>query len=204
MKPAVFQYEAPETLEAALELVAQHGYEAKLLAGGQSLIPVMNFRLAQPAVLIDLNRISELVGIREHQDSGASVLRIGAMTRQRQLEHNPLVQKVAPLLHEAAPYIAHPQIRNRGTIGGSIAHADPAAELPALALALRARFRLQKNGAERWVEAGDFFTGLFATSVRWSCSWPGTRTDKCVHSPRMSYSLVLSGMFSSTIMVLFE
>ncbi len=120
----------------------------------------MNFRLAQPAVLIDLNRIKDLDHV---QPEGPGGLRIGAMTRHRTLEHDPRVAELAPLLHEAAPFIAHPQIRNRGTLGGSLAHADARAELPAVAVALRARMRLQRAGGERWVEARDFFTGLLST-----------------------------------------
>lgn len=160
MKPAPFAYEAPESLPAALDLLARHGDEAKILAGGQSLIPVLNFRLAQPARLIDLNRIGGLSDIRRGADGGLS---IGAMTRQRAVERSALVAEVAPLLAEAVPWIAHPQIRNRGTVGGSLAHADPAAELPALAVALDARFRLARSGSERWVAARDFYTGLFST-----------------------------------------
>ncbi len=159
MKPAPFEYLAPETLDSALEALARHGGEAKLLAGGQSLIPVMNFRLAQPAVLIDLNRVQGLDYVRE--DGGG--LRIGAMTRQRTLERDPLVAALAPLLAEAVPCIAHPQIRNRGTLGGSLAHADARAELPAVAVALRARLCLRRSGGERWVEARDFFSGLMST-----------------------------------------
>jgi len=160
MKPASFAYEAPDSLPAALDLLARFGDEAKILAGGQSLIPVLNFRLSQPARLIDLNRIDGLSYIRRGADGGLSV---GAMTRQRAVERSTLVAEVAPLLAEAVPWIAHPQIRNRGTVGGSLAHADPAAELPALAVALDARFRLAKNGGDRWVAARDFYTGLFAT-----------------------------------------
>ncbi len=159
MKPAPFEYLAPDSLDAALEALAGSGGDAKLLAGGQSLIPVMNFRLAQPAMLVDLNRLRELDYVR--QEGGD--LRIGAMTRQRTLERDPLVAKLTPLLAETVPFIAHPQIRNRGTVGGSLAHADPAAELPAVAVALDARFRLRRSGGERWVEARDFFCGLFAT-----------------------------------------
>ncbi|HVR99328.1 MAG TPA: xanthine dehydrogenase family protein subunit M [Thermoanaerobaculia bacterium] len=159
MKPAPFEYLAPDSLDAALDVLARQGGDAKLLAGGQSLIPVMNFRLAQPSLLVDLNRLGELAYVRE-EDGG---LRIGAMTRQRTLERDPRVAALAPLLHEAVPFIAHPQIRNRGTVGGSLAHADPASELPVVAVALRARFRLQRAGGERWVEASDFFAGLFTT-----------------------------------------
>ena len=162
MKPASFEYLAPDSLDAALDALAHHGWDAKLLAGGQSLIPVMNFRLAQPAVLIDLNRLRELDHL---QPDGSGGLRIGAMTRHRTLERDPRVAELAPLLHEAAPFIAHPQIRNRGTLGGSLAHADARAELPAVSVALRARLRLQRAGGERWVEACDFFTGLLSTAL---------------------------------------
>ncbi|HEX6899355.1 MAG TPA: xanthine dehydrogenase family protein subunit M [Thermoanaerobaculia bacterium] len=161
MKPAPFEYLAPDSLDAALDVLASNGGDAKLLAGGQSLIPVMNFRLAQPALLVDLNRLRELDYVRrDGQDGG---LRLGAMTRQRTLEREPLVAELAPLLREAVPFIAHPQIRNRGTVGGSLAHADPAAELPAVAVALGARFRLRRGAGERWVEARDFFSGLLST-----------------------------------------
>jgi len=161
MKPAPFKYDAPTTVDEALAHLARYGYEAKVLAGGQSLIPMMNFRLAQPAVLVDINPVAGLSYIQPTRDGG---LRIGAMTRQRQVERDPLVAQAAPLLHAAMPKIAYPQIRTRGTIGGSLAHADPSAELPAVSLALNARFllRSQKRG-ERWVEARDFFVGLFTT-----------------------------------------
>src|SRR5262245_37647410 len=152
MKPAPFEYQAPASLAAALDVLARRGGEAKVLAGGQSLIPVMNFRLAEPALLVDINKLTELDFIRRGEDGS---LRVGALTRQRRLERDALVAEAAPLLHEAVPFIAHPQIRNRGTLGGSLAHADPAAELPALAVALRARFRLQRAGSERWVNAKD-------------------------------------------------
>lgn len=167
MKPAPFEYLAPDSLDAALDLLARRGGEAKLLAGGQSLIPVMNFRLAQPSLLVDLNRLRDLDYLREARDgdTDGGGLRIGAMTRQRRLERDPLVPRLAPLLREAVPFIAHPQIRNRGTVGGSLAHADPAAELPAVMVALDARFRLQRAGGERWVEARDFFGGLFTTAL---------------------------------------
>jgi carbon-monoxide dehydrogenase medium subunit len=159
MKPAPFEYLAPDSLDAVLEVLARSNGDAKLLAGGQSLIPVMNFRLAQPTLLVDLNRLRELDYVRQEEGG----LRIGAMTRQRTLERDPLVASLSPLLAETVPFIAHPQIRNRGTVGGSLAHADPAAELPAVAVALDARFRLQRSTGERWVEAREFFCGLFAT-----------------------------------------
>lgn len=163
MKPAPFEYLAPDSLAAALEALAHAagtGGDAKILAGGQSLIPVMNFRLAEPALLIDVNRLAELDFLESENGGG---LRIGALVRQRRLERDPLVAREAPLLHEAMPFVAHPQIRNRGTFGGSLAHADPAAELPAIAVALGARFRLRKAGGDRWVDARDFFAGLFTT-----------------------------------------
>ncbi|MCB0130615.1 MAG: xanthine dehydrogenase family protein subunit M [Caldilineaceae bacterium] len=163
MKPAPFEYFAPTSVDEALKLLDQHGYDAKVIAGGQSLVPTMNFRLAQPAVLIDLNRIDTLSFIRV-DPQGA--LAIGAMTRQSQVERSPLVAERAPLLSETMPYIAHRQIRNRGTIGGSLAHADPAAELPAVMTALDARFRIRDpQGQERLVPAQDFYIGLFTTAL---------------------------------------
>lgn len=160
MKPAPFDYLAPDSLEAALATMEQHGFDAKLLAGGQSLVPMMNFRLAQPAVIVDLNGLADLSAIRGGEDGG---LRLEAMVRQRQLERDPLVAELAPLVRETMPYVAHPQIRNRGTLGGSLAHADPAAELPVVAVALEARFRVQRAGSSRWIEAQDFFVGLMST-----------------------------------------
>jgi carbon-monoxide dehydrogenase medium subunit len=162
MKPAPFAYFAPQSLDEALALLQEHGDDGKVLAGGQSLIPAMNFRLAQPAALIDINRIAALSFLEPGADSG---LRIGAMTRQRTVERSALVAQRAPLLHATMPSIAHVQIRNRGTIGGTLAHADPAAELPAVMVALNARFRLQSVRGERWVNAADFYVGLFATAL---------------------------------------
>ncbi|HUF14230.1 MAG TPA: xanthine dehydrogenase family protein subunit M [Longimicrobiales bacterium] len=161
MKPPPFEYHAPPTLVEALTLLAQHGDEAKALAGGQSLIPVLNFRLARPSVIVDLNRIDELIGI----DATGPSLRVAAMTRQRAAERSTDVAERAPMLAAALTHVAHPQIRTRGTIGGSVAHADPAAELPAVMLALDARFRLRRGAEERTVAAGDFFTGLFSTAL---------------------------------------
>ncbi|MFQ5631691.1 MAG: FAD binding domain-containing protein [bacterium] len=164
MKPPPFKYLAPKSLDEALEQLAEHGDEAKVLAGGQSFVPIMNFRLAQPAVLIDLNGISELFYIRDNDKNG---LRIGAMTRHCEVERDELVKKHAPLIHETMPHIAHPQIRNRGTIGGSIAHADPAAELPAVMLALNASYRVRsKVRGERIIAACDFHQGLFTTALQ--------------------------------------
>lgn len=157
MKPASFDYETPDSLEAALAIKARHGDDAKFLAGGQSLIPAMNFRLIQPPLLVDVNGLSELNYIRRADDGE---LRLGALARHRQLERDPLVKQYAPLIHEAMPFVSHPQIRNRGTLGGSLAHADPAAELPALTVALGAKFKAQSARGERWIATDDFFHTL--------------------------------------------
>ena len=162
MKPAPFEYLVAGSAEEALSALADIGDGARVLAGGQSLIPAMNFRLAQPAMLVDINGVSGLDFIQEARDGG---VRFGAITRQRTVERSALVADRVPLLAEAMPWVAHPQIRNRGTIGGTLAHADPAAEVPAVMLALGARFRVMGPGGERWVAAEDFFTGLFATAV---------------------------------------
>jgi aerobic carbon-monoxide dehydrogenase medium subunit len=162
MKPAPFKYFAATSLQQALALKAEHGDEAKFLAGGQSLMPAMNFRLAQPAILIDINRIEALSGIRPVAGGGA---RIGALTRYYQLERDAGISDF-PLLGEALPHIAHPQIRNRGTIGGNLSHADPASELPAIAVALEARLRIQTAAGERWAAAPKFFLGALTTDLR--------------------------------------
>lgn len=162
MKPAPFAYHAPDSLEAALGLAARHGPDARWLAGGQSLVPAMNFRLVEPAVLLDLNRLSELDYVEETGEGG---LRIGAMARQRRVERDPTVARLCPLLADVMPYIAHPQIRNRGTVGGSMVHADPAAELPVVAIAVDARFHLRSVDDERSVAAADFFQGLFTVDL---------------------------------------
>ncbi len=161
MKPASFDYYRPDSLEEALELLNKYGEEAKLLAGGQSLVPAMNFRVVQPAVLIDLNNLREMDFV--HQNSRS--LSIGAMTRERRLEFDPLIARYLPLLTETMPNVAHPQIRNRGTLGGSLAHADPAAELPVIMLTVGARMKARNGVAERWIAASDFFKGLFTTDL---------------------------------------
>ena len=163
MKPSPFTYLAPGSTSEALAFLSQHGFDAKLLAGGQSLIPAMNFRLAQPAALIDLNTIPDLAYLRPQADGG---LAVGAMTRHSTIEHDPLVAARAPLLRAMAPHIAHAQIRNRGTFGGSMAHADPAGHWPTAALALQARFRIMGASGERWVDADDFFLSLFTTALQ--------------------------------------
>jgi CO/xanthine dehydrogenase FAD-binding subunit len=161
VKPAAFDYYDPRTVEEALALLARYGEEGKLLAGGQSLVPILNFRLSKPQVLIDLNRIPALAYIRPW-DGG---LAIGAMTRQRAAERSPLVRERCPLLAEALPLIGHAQIRNRGTIGGSLAHADPAAELPSVATALEAELVVRGSGGERVVRPSDFFVSYLTTSL---------------------------------------
>ena len=162
MKPAPFAYVRAASLDQVFDLLARHGDEARLLAGGQSLVPTWNLRLSAPALLIDINALDELAGIAV--DDGG--LRIGALTRQRTVEESDEVARHAPLLKMAMPYIAHPAIRNRGTIGGSIAFADPAAELPACAIALGARIELRGADGARQVEAAEFFRGLYETDLR--------------------------------------
>lgn len=162
MKPAPFEYFSPTTVDEALAHLAEYGYEAKVLAGGQSLIPMMNFRLARPSVIIDINKIKDLFFIRKNQVQGG--LHIGAMARHGLVERDPLVADLAPLIFEAMPHIATIQVRTRGTFGGSIAHADPSAELAAVSVALDGSFLLRNQRGERWVPAQDFFVGLF-TSV---------------------------------------
>ena len=161
MIPPTFDYHAPRSVGEALTLLGTLGSDAKLLAGGHSLLPMMKLRFAQPAHLIDLNRIAELRGIR---DDGATVC-IGAMTVENELIASPLLQAKVPLLVEAAKLIADPQVRNRGTIGGDIAHGDPANDHPALALALDASFTLQGPGGQRTVKADDFFLGTYMTAL---------------------------------------
>jgi aerobic carbon-monoxide dehydrogenase medium subunit len=163
MKPAPFKYMAARSAAEALDLKAMHGDEAAFLAGGQSLIPAMNFRLARPAVLIDINPLVALDGIRA-QRGGA--VRIGALTRHRTLERDPIIARHQPLLHEVLPHIAHLQIRNRGTLGGNLAHADPASELPAVMLVLDAKLRAQSISSERWIEANAFFKAALTCALR--------------------------------------
>ena len=161
MKPAPFAYVRAASLDQVFDLLARHGDEARLLAGGQSLVPTLNLRLSAPAVLIDINRLDELAGIAVANGT----LRIGALTRQRTLEESEEVARHGPLLRMAMPYIAHPAIRNRGTVGGSIALADPAAELPACAVALDAQIELRGPGGLRTVAADRFFRGLYKTDL---------------------------------------
>jgi CO/xanthine dehydrogenase FAD-binding subunit len=162
MKPPPFEYYAPTTVEEALAHLAEHGYDAKPLAGGQSLIPMMNFRLAQPSVLIDLNNIPELSYIRPDKNGGVLV---GATTRHKTVGNDPLIAKHVPLVHDAIPNIGTPQVRTRGTFGGSLSHADPSAELVAISVALNARLRVRSQKGERWIPAGEFFIGSFTSAL---------------------------------------
>jgi carbon-monoxide dehydrogenase medium subunit len=161
MIPAPFEYEAAESAGHALELLAQHGEDAKLLAGGHSLLPMMKLRLALPAVVIDIGRVGELAGIRA---DGDDVL-IGATTCHADVAASGLVRSQAPLLAYAAAQVGDPQIRHRGTIGGSLAHADPAADLPMALVALGGSMEISGPGGRRTVSADDFFAGFFETSL---------------------------------------
>lgn len=161
MKPAAFAYAAPRSLDEALALFAEHGDEAKALAGGQSLVPMLNFRLVRPAMLVDLNRVAGCGGIAVTAGS----LHVGALVRTASLERDPAVAAGWPLLRDAARLVGHPAIRNRGTVGGSAAHADPQAELPAALVALDARFHLRSHRAQRVVAADAFFTDFFSTAL---------------------------------------
>ncbi len=153
VKPAPFAYDDPRSVDEALDLLARHGDEAKVLAGGQSLVPLMNFRLARPERLVDVNRIDELAYLQEKEGT----LRIGALTRTAEIERSPLVADRWPLLAEAARLVGHAAIRARGTVGGSAAHADPAAELPAALTALGAVFCVRSARGSRALAAENFF-----------------------------------------------
>ena len=161
MKPPRFDYVAPRTVAEVVSLLQRHEGEAKVIAGGQSLMPLLNMRLARPSLLVDVNGLRDLAYIRE--EGGA--VAIGAMTRKRAVERSELVRRRQPLLHAATCLVAHPQIRNRGTVGGSLAQADPAAEYPAVAVALDAELRAVGPGGERTVKAADFFLSYLTTAL---------------------------------------
>jgi CO/xanthine dehydrogenase FAD-binding subunit len=162
MKPAPFRYARPRTVADTVRALAEAGGEGKILAGGQSLVPMLNMRLARPAIVIDLNGVKELEVIAP---AAAGGLRIGALARHADLAASPLVRERAPLLAEAARHIGHTAIRNRGTLGGSLAHADPAAELPAAVVALDASVIAVGRGGTRMIPAADFFVGLLTTAL---------------------------------------
>ena len=161
MKPPRFEYHAAHSVDEAVELLGRYGGDAKVLAGGQSLMPMLNFRLARPAALVDVNRVAALAYVRE--DDG--VVAFGAMTRQRTIEFSPMVAARLPLLREATRWVGHLPIRSRGTIGGSIAHADPSAEYPAVLTALGGEVIVQGPRGRRTVKAADLFEGYLTTSL---------------------------------------
>jgi carbon-monoxide dehydrogenase medium subunit len=160
MKPSEFEYEAPDTLDEAIGLIAGEP-GAKVLAGGQSLVPLLSLRLAAPSLLVDLRRVPDLAGVERANGE----VRVGAMVRQRSAERDAGIREAVPLMVAALRHIAHPQVRSQGTIGGSIAHADPAAELPAVLVALDGRVRVRGPRGERVIAAGDFFTGFLSTAL---------------------------------------
>src|SRR5258705_8123558 len=162
VKAPRFSYVRAESVEHALGLLADHGEEARILAGGQSLMPTLNMRLSQPRLLIDINRLGALGGISLQGDR----VRIGALARHVEVARSPIVAEHLPLIAEAMPHVAHVAVRNRGTFGGSIALAGPAAELPACALALGATFVVAGAGGRRSITAADYFRGLYETARR--------------------------------------
>lgn len=161
MKPASFAYHRPATLEEAFELLGRYGPDGRILAGGQSLVPVLNMRLATPSALIDINRLPALDRIQ----LTAEGLVIGALARQEAVERSPLVARHAPLIAQAMPHVGHLAIRTRGTFGGSLAQADPAAELPASVVALGATVRVARRGGVREIPAARFFRGIYTTAL---------------------------------------
>src|ERR1700748_920083 len=161
MKAAAFAYARPSSVDNALELLALHGDKAKVLSGGQSLMPAMNLRLISPELIVDIGGTAELEVINASNDS----LRIGALTRHVDLLRAPEITAYAPLLAEAVAHVAHPAIRNRGTLGGSLAHADPASELPPCMLVLDAVIVIRGGSGERRMAAIDFFQGIFQTAL---------------------------------------
>src|SRR5262245_17917351 len=162
MKPAPFEYHRPASLAETFDLLDRYGEDGRILAGGQSLVPTLNMRLVTPRAVIDINRLPGLSEIRV-QDEG---LVIGALVRQEVLERSPLVAAHAPLIAAAMPHVGHAAIRARGTLGGSLALSDPAAELPACAVALGATIRVDSRGGTRRVAAADFFRGIYTTALR--------------------------------------
>ncbi len=196
MKAAAFDYSRASTIDEALALLATHGDQARILSGGQSLLPAMNLRMAAPELLVDIGGLSELRGITVSQD----VLTIGALTRHVEILNSAVVAEHAPLLAEAMAYVAHPAIRNRGTLGGNLAHADPASEMPACMLALDATLIARSTAGERRIPAVDFFVGVYETALRPDeilarieipVMLPGTRHFFCEYARRKGdYAIV--------------
>ncbi len=201
MKPPTFDYIAPKSIDDAVSLLEQHEFDAKLLSGGQSLMPLLNMRLARPELLIDLAHVPDLDYVREERAG----LAVGAMTRQRTVELSSLVRERHPLLYDALTYVAHPQNRNQGTVGGSVAHADPAAELPALATLLDAEMTVVGPTGVRKIAAADFFltyltTSLEMTEVLTEVHWPllGARTGYSIQElTRRHGDFALAGVMST-------
>ena len=162
MKPAPFDYFDPESVEEVLDLLHQHGDEAKILAGGQSLGPLLNMRLSTPQIIVDINRVTDL----EYYKSDDTTLKVGAMTRQSTLEDDTNLKNIQPLLAASIPYIGHRSIRNRGTVGGSVAHADPAAEWPAIMLTLDGTILIRNSTSSRTVDAIDFYISALTTDLK--------------------------------------
>jgi carbon-monoxide dehydrogenase medium subunit len=162
MKPSAFSYIRAQTIEQAVTALAQSAGDGKIIAGGQSLVPMMNFRLINPAVLIDINRIPGLALVEEQPDGG---LKIGALTRHHTLETSDVVKRLFPILHQAMQHVAHLAIRNRGTIGGSITHADPAAELPLMMRLLDAQITVVSVNGRRTLQAEEFFLGALTCAL---------------------------------------
>lgn len=201
MKPVNFDYYAPTSVDEALETLAELGYDGKVLAGGQSLIAAMNFRMARPSALVDLNNVPELSYIKTTNDGG---LAIGTMTRVSTMEFNPEVARRFPLLPEVAKFIAHPQIRRRGTFGGAIAHADPAGQLPSIAIVMNMKALIRGKGKERWVDAPDLIIGPFMTVIEPDemlaelvlPAWPARTGSKYVQVSRQSGGYAQSAVAS--------
>lgn len=160
MRPTPFEYYRVENLDHALEVLGEHGYDAVPIAGGQSLVPMMNLRLARPAIIVDINRL-DCDGVEIKSDR----IEVGALTRHRAVLDNTEIGQAAPIVHEAYRYLGHPVIRNRGTCGGSVSHADPTAEIPALLVLLDGFIHLASRGGVRSVSAGEFFQGAFTTAI---------------------------------------
>lgn len=162
MKPALFEYFDPSTVDETLKLLGEHGDDAKILAGGQSLVPLMNFRLARPKVIVDVNKVPGLDYLREAN----GMIQIGAMTRQRTVENSALIKAQCPLLYDATYWVGHLAIRTRGTVGGTIAHADPAAEYPCVLAALEGEVVVTGQGGQKVVKPEDFFVTFLTTSLQ--------------------------------------
>ncbi len=200
MIPSSFKYLAPKSVEEALKFLSQHGEDARVLAGGHSLIPLMKLRLSSPKVLVDIGRISSLGGIREVEGH----IEIGALSTHAEVETSPVLERACPLLRQVAAEIGDMQVRNRGTLGGSLAHADPAADYPAAILALEAEIVARGPSGERAIAAGDFFTDAFQTALKPGellirvkvprlGSANGTRTGSAyakVHHPASGFAIV--------------